>query len=66
MIGPELDGGVSVVAKVVWIEALEDTERTIRKLSLGELPATQALWEVIPLTCGRSSRSAGNRVVREF
>ncbi len=24
------------------------------------------LWEVPLLTCGRSSRSAGNRVVREF
>jgi hypothetical protein len=28
--------------------------------------ASDVLWEVPLLTCGRSSRSAGNRVVREF
>ena len=29
------------------------------------LDGSDLLWEV-PLTCGRSTRSAGNRVVREF
>jgi len=30
------------------------------------LDGSDVLWEVPLLTCGRSTRSAGNRVVREF
>ena len=53
MIGPELDGGVSVGAKVVSIEALGDTEQAVLTLSLEELPAGAVggtplnLWEVL-------------------
>src|SRR5207247_851556 len=65
VIGPELDGDVFVVAKVVG-RSLEDTERTVLPLSREELPAAQALWEVPHLTCRRSSRGDGNGVVREF
>jgi hypothetical protein len=42
-IGPELDSGVSIVDKVVSIEALEDTERTV--LPLSPETARQIVWE---------------------
>jgi hypothetical protein len=38
--GPELDGDVFVVAKVVSIGSVEDTERTVLPLLPEELPAT--------------------------
>ena len=52
MIGPELDGGMSVGTKVVSVEALGDTEQIILTLSLEELPEGAVgctplnLWEV--------------------
>jgi hypothetical protein len=49
---------VSVVAKVVSIEALEDTARTVLTLSLEELSAKEALWEVLS--------QCRNRAVREL